>query len=73
MALSPGGQPDHLVCWFGTKNGVYSVRSGYHLGRVAEERMRGSSSNGAAVTEFWQKVWRVRGPPVVKLFICKAL
>ena len=71
LPLSPGGQLDKLV-WAGTKNGIYSIRSAYHLDRSLLERHKWESFNSNTVTVFWRKVWQVRRPPVVYLFLWKA-
>jgi hypothetical protein len=37
-----------------------------------EERAKVECSNTNAENVFWRKVWQIRGPPVVKLFLWKA-
>jgi hypothetical protein len=66
-----GRQPDSLI-WNGTRNGFFSVRSAYHLGKDIMERRHSSGLRGPRAGEVWRKIWRVRGPKVVQVFLWKA-
>jgi hypothetical protein len=70
MAICPRGQEDLLV-WVGTKNGIYSVRSKYHLATELVERGSSACSSNNLNRELWKQVWNVRGPSVVQLFLWK--
>jgi hypothetical protein len=43
MVISPSSHRDRLV-WMGNKNGVYTVRSGYHFAMEGAVRNEGSTS-----------------------------
>lgn len=71
LAICPGNRPDRLI-WRETKNGIFSVRSAYYLARSMLERGRGSCSSEEKTSSMWKTIWKVRGSPVVKLFLWKA-
>jgi ribonuclease HI len=71
IPICPGRQRDRLV-WVGTKNGVYSVKSAYHLARECSEAARGSCSDSTAESQQWKNVWHLKGPPIVKTFLWQA-
>lgn len=71
LAICPGSQPDRLV-WRETKNEIFSVRSAYYLAKSMAERGRETCSDGEQMATLWKSLWKVRGPPVVKLFLWKA-
>lgn len=68
MAISPASPCDKLV-WVGTKNGEYSVRSGYHLTKEHQDGLGGSTSNYNQFTQLWRTVWNFRGARAVKMFL----
>jgi hypothetical protein len=69
LAISLDSQADQLI-WKENKNGSFSVRSAYFLAKLLADRGRGSVSQ--PMNSMWRTVWKVRGPPVVKLFLWKA-
>ena len=64
---------DSLV-WLFTKNGRYSVKSGYHVVKLLKmaESSSGEASVHRASTSLWSRVWKVRVPNKVKLFSWRA-
>jgi hypothetical protein len=60
------------MVWVGSKNGEYSVRSAYHLAKSLGENQQGSSSSKEESSSFWRKIWKLKGPNVVKSFLWKA-
>ena len=58
--------------WGGTKDGVFTVRSTYHLAKTLEDSKKGSSSRGIMGGDKWRKIWQIREPKVVQTFIWKA-
>ena len=71
MVISPGSQHDKLV-WVGTKNGSFLVRSMYHLAQSMGEQRKGSRSAVGCVGNIWKKIWLVKGPCVLHIFLWKA-
>jgi hypothetical protein len=71
IPISPSRQQDAMV-WLGTSNGVFSVKSAYHMAKSKIEESSGSSSNQDLSTQLWKRVWHVKGPPVVRVFLWKA-
>jgi hypothetical protein len=71
LAICPGRRSDQLV-WGGTKNGVYSVRSGYHLAKEGAQRDEASCSSWKSNEELWRLIWRLRGPKALQMFIWRA-
>ncbi|GLT77762.1 hypothetical protein SLA2020_493220 [Shorea laevis] len=68
MALSPSGQPDRLI-WKHNANGIFTVRSAYHLAVEQSQRLIGESSAGPQLNLVWQKIWQLRVPGGVKTFL----
>jgi hypothetical protein len=71
IPVFPQRQQDKLI-WAGTKNGVFSVRSAYHLALDKKERNRGSCSYEEHSKRLWKIVWKVEVPTVAKVFLWKA-
>jgi hypothetical protein len=67
---------DDFIAWKATKNGKYSVRSGYYLqwrhqfGPTASQFARPGSS---AVNPIWKLLWQMKIPSKVKKIIWRAL
>ena len=71
-------RPADLLIWSGTKRGVFSVRSAYHMllnqSQVGEPTS--SSDSGGQRKQPWTAIWAATVQPKVKLFIwhaCKAI
>jgi hypothetical protein len=56
----------------GTKNGAYTVSSGYHMKREEMEKERGSCSNSGPCKEQWRRIWMVRGAQALQMILWKA-
>ncbi|KAL0423850.1 UNVERIFIED_CONTAM: putative ribonuclease H protein [Sesamum radiatum] len=64
------GEQD-LFTWNYSKTGSFSVHSAYHLA-VSLEDSPCSSSHAALESAWWRKVWQVRIPNKVKVFVWRA-
>lgn len=71
LALSPHGQQDKLM-WIGNSNGVFLVKSAYHLEKERLIRGRGGCSRATQSSKVWKKIWQLRVPRVVKPFLWRA-
>ncbi|XP_059445337.1 uncharacterized protein LOC132177129 [Corylus avellana] len=71
IAICPQTQQDRLV-WSGTKNGLFSVKSVYHLAIDLYNRGAGGCSSGDKLAPFWKQIWCISAPRVVSLFIWQA-
>ncbi|XP_062175976.1 uncharacterized protein LOC133881026 [Alnus glutinosa] len=65
---SPFLAPDTPI-WQGTTNGQFSVKSAYLLEQSRNNQSRGESSGAGEEVKFWQKLWRVEAPGVIKNFL----
>ena len=55
-----------VVVWLHNKDGVYTVRSGYHVARkVLREWAKSSTGSGQQI---WKKLWKVGVPNKMKVF-----
>lgn len=58
--------------WSGNPNGLFSVKSAYHLEFAHKQSLLmqdSSSSNGSEwITSFWKSLWRLNVPPKIKMF-----
>ncbi|KAL4278069.1 hypothetical protein GQ457_03G015870 [Hibiscus cannabinus] len=64
---------DELV-WANTKNGIYSVRSGYHLA-YENNRIFSSACSSADPSidkDFWKSIWSLKVPSKIRSFIWRA-
>ncbi|KAJ0017107.1 hypothetical protein Pint_10781 [Pistacia integerrima] len=64
-------RPDKLV-WRCSQNGLFSVRSAYHLQVESQLSSRGQSSFVANENKKWKKLWKLPITNVEKLFLWKA-
>ncbi|KAK4406046.1 hypothetical protein Sango_0611100 [Sesamum angolense] len=64
------GLEDQIV-WHHTKNGIFSVRSAYHLARTLEEKPC-SSTSMTAESDWWRKLWQLKLPSKIKVFTWRA-
>ena len=72
IPLSIWASPDVLI-WSETKNGVYLVKSAYHLLiEVNQARDVGESSNISHGRLLWKDIWSASVPQKIKLFIWRA-
>jgi hypothetical protein len=71
LPICPGSQRDRLE-WMGTKNGMFTVKSAYHLSKELCDFTIGSCSNSDSNSEQWKNVWCIKGAPVVKTFLWQA-
>lgn len=70
LPLPRFGAVDRLF-WWPTRNGLFTVRSCYWLGRLGRLRTW-RLQHGERESERWQGVWRVEGPPKLTHFIWRA-
>ncbi|XP_042972999.1 uncharacterized protein LOC122304801 [Carya illinoinensis] len=70
LPISQSGMPDKQI-WGLTKDGIFSVRSAYHLEVSRKKRESGEMSAGISID--WKGVWRLNVPGVVKVFLWKPL
>uniref|UniRef100_A0A2N9I4W7 Reverse transcriptase domain-containing protein n=1 Tax=Fagus sylvatica TaxID=28930 RepID=A0A2N9I4W7_FAGSY len=62
-----------VLIWSETRNGMYSVKSAYHLLMEAKQRNEASeSSNTSRERDLWKGIWEASVPQKIKLFIWKA-
>jgi len=66
--LCPSLPPDKII-WNGTLNGVFSVKSAYHMALDLLKRKNGECSSNSGKSEFWKKIWAVKAPNASKNFL----
>lgn len=71
IPISLGGREDKLV-WQFTPNGIYTVKSGYHLNIELEGELEGETSGKAKEKQAWKYIWKLRVPPATKMFLWRA-
>lgn len=71
IAICPRTQQDRIV-WAGNKNGIFSVRSAYHLAKDLNSRNESGYSGSDNMTFLWKRIWRISGPRVILLFLWQA-
>jgi hypothetical protein len=71
IPISPSLHPDRLV-WQGTSNGLFLVRSAYHLGKELHQRSLGACSNSGKEADSWRVIWNLKVPNTVKVFMSRA-
>jgi hypothetical protein len=63
MVLSPLRHPDRLM-WKGTKNGMFSVKSAYHLEMTRRNQDTRESSSSEEDSDLWRKIWDMKAPTI---------
>jgi hypothetical protein len=58
--------------WVGTRNGVFSVKSAYHMAKESIDCLGGESSTGDPYSPIWKAIWSVKVLKVVSNFLWKA-
>jgi hypothetical protein len=71
IPLSFTNQEDMLI-WRGTKNGVFSVKSAYHMLKEMESRKIATGSSTRGSYDFWKQLWALLVPNVEKIFLWRA-
>ena len=64
--------PKDTAVWSGTKNGIYSVRSGYHVLLSEGSRDCPGSSEISFETQVWNAIWSLKIPAKVRHFLWRA-
>ena len=60
LAVCPRSRYDKLV-WLGATNGIFTVRSAYHMTKEREIQNEGSSSNMQGRMALLKRIWSVKG------------
>jgi hypothetical protein len=61
----PPPNTDDIICWQGTKDGTYTVRSGYNAQMEWETSNNDhpQNSNNQADINIWNRLWKIKAPP----------
>ncbi|XP_042990763.1 uncharacterized protein LOC122317788 [Carya illinoinensis] len=70
IPISIYNSPDRII-WRGTNNGLFMIRSAYHMQNDIQQRNKGQSSC-EKVKEQWGKLWSLAMPNTEILFMWKA-
>ncbi|XP_035545040.1 uncharacterized protein LOC118348156 [Juglans regia] len=71
ISISPGEREDKLV-WQFTTNGIYTVKSRYHLSKELECDLEGETSVKAKEKQAWKTIWKLRVTAATKMFLWRA-
>jgi hypothetical protein len=71
IPINHRSQEDKLI-WTGTNNGRFSVLSAYHLEVGRRDRDNWSTSMGNSVSLLWRRLWSVKLPRYILLFLWRA-
>jgi hypothetical protein len=71
IPICPGSQRDRLV-WTGTKNGLFMVKSAYHLAQATNDLGASECLSSVQLAQKWKNIWSIKGPPMVKTFLWQA-
>ncbi|KAL2921881.1 hypothetical protein RDABS01_013372 [Bienertia sinuspersici] len=64
-------QPQDIIYWWPSKDGIYTTKTSYWLGRLNQGgRMFGR--NNEEVSEVWRKIWNLGGPPKLSHLLWRA-
>ena len=72
IPLSVRSAEDRLI-WHYDRNGIFSVKSGYHVARSFKNLASSSTSSGTNGNSLWKKLWGLCIPPKVRLFVWRLL
>uniref|UniRef100_A0A803P6L1 Reverse transcriptase zinc-binding domain-containing protein n=1 Tax=Cannabis sativa TaxID=3483 RepID=A0A803P6L1_CANSA len=68
IPLSFFADNDRLI-WHHSTNGIYNVKSGFHLATSLEEQHASSTSNQHS--DWWKYFWNLKLPPKIRIFAWK--
>jgi hypothetical protein len=71
MVINPLGKTNQII-WAGTKKGIFTVRSAYHLVKELSLADKGECSIEGRKERMWQVIWKLNCPRVIHLFLWKA-
>ncbi|KAL0458885.1 UNVERIFIED_CONTAM: hypothetical protein Slati_0515700 [Sesamum latifolium] len=71
IPLSSFSEPDFLI-WHYSSNGLFSVRSAYHLA-LSEMSQEGTSCECLELRNLWKTIWQCKVPNKVKIFSWRAI
>uniref|UniRef100_A0A803QHJ7 Piwi domain-containing protein n=1 Tax=Cannabis sativa TaxID=3483 RepID=A0A803QHJ7_CANSA len=64
-----GWDIDDKILWHYSKNGEYSVKSGYRM--ACELKAERQQSDDHLAVQWWRKLWRLKIPQKIKVFVWK--
>jgi hypothetical protein len=61
----PISNEDDIICWQGTKDGHYTVKSGYNaqIEWAKSQKDQAQTSNPLKDKHMWDKLWKIEAPP----------
>jgi hypothetical protein len=71
IPISCTNQED-IIIWRGTKNGIFSVRSAYHMQMEMVSRNEGACSESEKQNRIWKRIWSLSVPNSEKNFLWRA-
>ncbi|XP_042972682.1 uncharacterized protein LOC122304475 [Carya illinoinensis] len=71
IPISKMGVEDRII-WIYTKDGLFTVRSAYHVDMDRKRKREGEPSEVVSNGAEWKSIWEMNVPGVVKQFIWKA-
>ncbi|KAF5468409.1 hypothetical protein F2P56_012561 [Juglans regia] len=69
--ISPCNRSDKQV-WRCTKNGIFSVKSAYHLQVSMNGINKGQSSESTKHEDLWKLLWKLKVPSNIKMFLWRS-
>ena len=63
---------EDALIWRGTANGVFWVKSAYHMLKEWEERNKAVGSSGGRTSTLWGQLWKLQIPNIEKHFLWRA-
>ncbi|KAK6164048.1 hypothetical protein DH2020_000912 [Rehmannia glutinosa] len=61
------------IVWHYTKNGSYTVKSGYQIAKVLADMEEGVPSTSRERNKIWSWLWHLRVPPKVQTFLWRCI
>ena len=71
ILLCFSNQADCMV-WPRCRDGLYSVKTGYQLLCEMDTQNRASGSDSSSYRGFWRRLWKMRVPNKIKMFLWRA-
>ena len=72
LAISQGYQRDKY-CWSYTKNGMYTVKSGYWVARNILNKEMVENQGEPSITKLQAFAWKIKAPPKLRHFIWQTI
>lgn len=71
--INPGGDQEDCIRWLHSKDGSFSVKSGYWVAKNLKDVSSSKTSSSSNSSDQWKWIWQLRLPPKFRYFAWKCM